>query len=85
MSRDTYLVISNTLEVLQRNVIADGWQSECSVPISFLSHNVSAIRLCGLAEIFVRFDLRCVWLAVDATGGIPGVLTLYVLDAVDEI
>lgn len=85
MDRDTYLVISDTLEVLQRNVITDGWKTECSVPIRFLSHNVSAIGLGGLAEIFVRFDLRCVWLAVDATGGIPGVLTLYVLDAVDEI
>ena len=85
MSRDTYLVISYTLEVLQRNVISDGRQAKRSVPIRFLSHHVSAIGLGGLAEIFVRFDLRCVWLAVDATGGIPGVLTLYVLDAVDEI
>ena len=85
MDRDTYLVISDTLEVLQRNVITDCWEAKCSVPVRFFSHYVSAIGLGGLAKIFVRFDLRCVWLAVDATGGIPGVLTLYVLDAVDEI
>ena len=85
MNIDTYLVISYTLEVLQWNVITDGWQTEGSVPVRFLSHHVSAIWFGGFAKISVRFDLRCVWLAVDATGGIPGVLTLYVLDAVDEI
>ena len=85
INRYTYLIISNTLEVLQRNIITDGREAKRSVPICFFPNHISTIWFGRLSQISVRFNLRCVWLAVDATGGIPGVLTLYVLDAVDEI
>ena len=53
--------------------------------IFFLANNVPTVWLHRFAEVGVGGDLIGVWLAVDTSGGVPGVFTLYVLDAVNEI
>lgn len=53
--------------------------------IFFFPHYIAAVGLRRFTKIFVWLNLFFVWLTVDASGSIPRVLTLHILNSVDKI
>lgn len=84
-STNTYLIVSNTLELFIWDVLADGWHAERAMPVLIFPHNIPAVGFHRFSKIVVWDNLCIIWLSMDASGGIPRVLTLHILNTMDEI
>lgn len=85
--KNTYLIVSNALFgwVFEWHVCSNSWHSEGSVFILFISNNISAIWLGGLAQVSVGLNLLGGWLSVNAPSSVPRIVSCDVLDTVNEI
>ena len=81
----TYLEVSDGSLGRELDVSSYGWATEGAMGVFFLSHEVSAVWLRASAETHVCSKFNLGWLTVDASGCVPGVSTLNVLDTVHEI
>ena len=80
----TYLIICNWFLRFLWNIRSYCWHAECSVSIFFFPDNIAAIWFGGLTQAFVRLQLFECWLAMDASGCVPGIVTLHISDSVNE-
>lgn len=81
----TYLVISDGSEALVRDILPDSWETERSVPILFLSNNISTVWLHTMTEIMVWLNFFLGWLTMNAPCSVPWISSNDVLNSVNEI
>lgn len=81
----TYLIVCHTLEIFVWNVFSDSWAPKASINIFFFSYYVSAIWFEWFAEILVWKNFLSRWLTMNASSGIPWVITLHILDTVHVV
>lgn len=79
------MIISNTSELLEWNIFTDGWATEWSLLISFSSYNISTVWLNWFSEIIIWLNFSCIWLTVNASGCVPWVITLNILDSMNKV
>ena len=81
----TYLVVCHALVFFVWDVFSDSWAAEASVDIFFFSYYVSAIWLERFAEISIWKNFLSAWLTVNASSGVPWIITLNVLNTVHMV
>ena len=78
-------MVRNGFELPLPDVVANSRHPKRPVLVFLLPHDVSAVWLDALSQIFVRHELFLARLAVDAPRRVPGVGALHVLDSVNKV
>jgi hypothetical protein len=81
----TYLVISHRSEALVWNILSNGWDTKRPVLVCLSAHNITAVWFDALAQVMVWLHMGLSWLSMDASGGVPWVSRLHVLDSMHEV
>lgn len=81
----TYLIVSYTLEIFEGNVLTNGGNTKRTMLIFFFPHYIATVGLHRFAKIIVWKNLFIIWFTMDASGSIPRILTLHILNTVDKI
>ena len=79
------MIVSNRSEAFVWNILSDCWETERSISVLLLSHDVSAVRLDTFAEVVVWLNFSFGWLTMDASSGIPRISGDDIFDSMNEV